>query len=89
VHVQPYQERGVQDKERYKNETREYREKLKTGFFDNPANGQEKTGDVISPEGAVTAEPALSSFSVPPALAESLTQLMTEETPAPSLVPTQ
>ncbi|KAL3685760.1 hypothetical protein R1sor_003782 [Riccia sorocarpa] len=45
----PYQERGVKDKERFKKEMRDYREKMKSGFFDNaadPATGQA----VTSPE---------------------------------------
>ncbi|KAL2653755.1 hypothetical protein R1flu_021883 [Riccia fluitans] len=45
----PYQERGVKDKERFKREMRDYREKMKSGFFHtsaDPGTGQA----VTSPE---------------------------------------
>ncbi|BBM97656.1 protein MpARID-HMGBOX [Marchantia polymorpha subsp. ruderalis] len=45
----PYQERGVKDKERFKREMRDYREKMKSGHFDSAADlGTGQT--VTSPE---------------------------------------
>ncbi|OAE23480.1 hypothetical protein AXG93_285s1370 [Marchantia polymorpha subsp. ruderalis] len=47
--LKPYQERGVKDKERFKREMRDYREKMKSGHFDSAADlGTGQT--VTSPE---------------------------------------
>lgn len=73
--MQPYQDRGVKDKERFKREFRDYREKVRIGYYDNPANanGQGKTEAVVpSPEEATASEPGLSSAAITlPAVAGS------------------
>ncbi|CAM6087148.1 unnamed protein product [Calypogeia fissa] len=95
----PYQQRGEADKERFKRESEDYREKLKSGYYNNPANvnanGKEKTQAVAAfpaerraPEAGVS-----SSTSVPPvansAHVSVSEQLSSEQKPAPSVVPTQ
>ncbi|CAM6127823.1 unnamed protein product [Calypogeia fissa] len=89
----PYQQRGEEDKERFKREFQDYHQKLKSGYYDNPANvkanGQGKTAEEPS-----APEPGVSSGTSVPHVVNSAharvsEQLSSEQKPVMSVVPTQ